>query len=307
MRTIIITAKVPAFLCEQLEKRGYKVIYNSSITYDELMEFIADVEGLVITTRINIDVPLLKAATNLKWIGRLGSGMEMIDLEFAESKGIKCVSTPEGNRNAVGEHCLGMLLNLMNNISVANAQVKKNKWLRDENRGWELSGKTVGIVGFGNAGSAFAKKLEGFEVTVLAYDKYRSDFACGMVREANLEQIARLSDVISFHVPLTDETKHMANKAFFDSLERKPYFINACRGKVTDTEALVQAIKDNQVAGAALDVLENEDIKNLNSKEQEQFDWLNDQDNVLLTPHIAGYSHEAFQKMSELLLKKLGI
>jgi D-3-phosphoglycerate dehydrogenase / 2-oxoglutarate reductase len=307
MRTIIITAKVPAFLCEQFEKRGYKVVYNSTITYDELMTFIADVEGLVITTRITIDVPLLKAATNLKWIGRLGSGMEMVDLEFAESKGIQCVSTPEGNRNAVGEHCLGMLLNLMNNISVANAEVKKNKWLRDENRGWELSGKTVGIIGFGNAGSAFAKKLEGFEVTVLAYDKYRNDFACGMVREANLEQIARLCDVISLHVPLTAETNHMANKAFFDSLERKPYFINACRGKVMDTEALIQAIKDNQVAGAALDVLENEDIKNLNSKEQEQFDWLNDQENVLITPHIAGYSQEAFQKMSELLLKKLGI
>jgi D-3-phosphoglycerate dehydrogenase len=304
---IIITAKANDFLINTLKQKGYDVVYAPEISYEELSSRIENVTGLVVTTRIKIDQPIIDKAKKLKWIGRLGSGMELIDTGYAAEKNIICVSSPEGNRNAVGEQAVGMLLNLMNNISKSSNEVKEGLWMREQNRGVELSGKIVGIVGFGNTGGAFAKLLSSFDVSILAYDKYKFGFGSVAIKEANMEQLCRYADVISFHLPLNEETFHFANDNFFKSLQQKPFILNTSRGAIIDTCSLITALKNNTIAGVGLDVLENEKIDSLTKDEAEQFRFLNSQKNVLITPHIAGYSKEASYKMSKVLLEKLGI
>jgi D-3-phosphoglycerate dehydrogenase len=307
---VIVTATVHPFLLATLEQKGFEVCYEPAISYDELNLKIADAVGLIVTTRLKIDAKVIESAKALKWIGRLGSGMELIDTELAASKGILCVSSPEGNCTAVGEHSLGLLLNLMHRIHHAYGPIKTGQWVRDANRGDELTGKKVGIIGFGHTGSAFAKVLSGFDVTLLAHDILPTPLGCQQFPQAkmvHLETIQAEADVISLHLPFTPLTKHFANARFFEQLKQQPYFISTCRGGVTSNQALLEAIQNQQIRGAGLDVIENERLDSYSQDEKANLEALMALPNFILTPHIAGYSHEAYYKMSKILLEKLGL
>lgn len=305
---ILITAPVHDYLVQTLTDKGYTVEYCPSISYEELLSTIHLYNGLIVTTRLKIDRPVIDAATHLQWIGRLGSGLELIDVAYAQEKGIQCEASPEGNCTTVGEHTLGLLLSLMNCINSAAIEIKEGKWIRNENRADELTGKVVGIIGFGHTGSAFAKTLKGFDVEILAHDIYKTELEKNYpIKQVDLIDVQKHAEVISLHLPLTTITKHYANPSFFDALEKQPYFITTCRGEVTHTEALINALQKKQIRGAGLDVLENENLASYTPAEQAALNALLSMKNCIITPHIAGYSHEAYLKMPQILLKKLGI
>ena len=304
-RKILITDDLHPLLQEGLEQDGFVVDYRPDILAEEVLEIIPDYEGLVINSKVYVGKEMFDRAVNLKFVCRAGSGLEVIDLNYAKQKNVLAFNSPEGNSNAVAEHALGMLLNIMNNISRAHEQVKSKQWIREQNRGNELRGKTIGLIAYGNTAQALAKLLIGFDVNILAYDKYERGFTNNFVSESSLETIFEKADVLSVHLPLTEETKYMIDYKFLSSFKKPIWLINTSRGKVLKTEDLLRAISERKVIAVALDVLENEKLSSFNEEEKKIFEQLTSNNRILLTPHIAGWTHESKQRIAEVLLEKI--
>lgn len=294
-----------SFLRSGIESLGYECDYFADYNRSNYLEIAHKYSGIIVRSKIKLDKEFLEKCTNLKFIGRVGAGMENIDTEVAESKGIKCLNAPEGNRDAVAEQAIGMLLALFNRLLIADSEVRSGIWIREGNRGYEIGGKTIGIIGYGNTGSAFAQKLVGFDARILAYDKYKTGFSNNYVQECELEDIFNNCDVVSLHVPLTDETRYMINTEFIDKFKKNIYIINTSRGKVLKVSDLTQSIEKGKVLGACLDVLEFEGISFEKIDFPEDFKKLTSLKNVVLTPHIAGWTHESNIKMANTLVEKI--
>ena len=304
---ILFIDSVHPLIREELTGLGFHCDFFPGHGRAEFLSIADQYTGIIIRSKITLDREFLDKASMLKFIGRVGAGMESIDVDYAQSKGIRCLNSPEGNRDAVGEHALGMLLSLMNNLNRADRQVRKGVWNREGNRGTEIKGKTVGIIGYGNMGSSFAQRLKGFDAQVISYDKYKTAYADGNTRETSLEEIFRESDILSLHVPLTPETTFMVDDAFLKKFRKNIWLINTSRGPVVKTADLVKNINEGKVMGAALDVLEYEDtsFEQISGKMPEELEFLLGSDRVILTPHIAGWTQESNIRLATVLVEKI--
>ena len=302
---ILLLDKNHPLIDEQLLAQGFVLDEDFSSSYDEVLKKINDYDGIIIRSRIPIDANFLNQAKNLKFIARVGAGMENIDLETAKTLKIELINSPEGNRDSVAEHVLGMLLILMNRLFIASNEVKNGIWLREENRGDELLGKTFGIIGYGNMGKAVAKRLSGFGVEVIFYDilpNLSDEFAT----QVSLEELQKRADILSLHVPLTDLTHYMIDQNFINKMEKDFYFVNTARGKNLKTSALVESLKSKKIKAAALDVLEYEksSFENLDV-ENDDLKYLLNAENVIVTPHIAGWTHQSKEKLAQFIVDKI--
>ena len=294
-------------LLNQLNELGFTNDEDYSSSKDEIEAKIHLYDGIIIRSRFSIDKQFLDRATNLKFIGRVGAGLENIDCEYAQQKNIHLISAPEGNRNAVGEHALGMLLSLFNKLNKADNEVRNGKWLREDNRGVELDGKTVGIIGYGNMGKSFAKKLKGFDVAILCYD-INPDVGDENCKQVSLEELQNKSDVLSLHTPQTSLTTNMVNTEFINRFQKPFWFVNTARGKSVVTKDLVEALQNKKILGAGLDVLEYEkaSFENLFTTEMPAaFKYLIHSENVILSPHVAGWTFESNQKLAQTIVDKI--
>ena len=305
---VVFLDTVHSILEQRLTEKGFTCIDATQISPEEILPLLKDANGLVIRSRFAMNASFLENAPELKFIARSGAGMENIDEEYCAKRQITLLNAPEGNRNAVAEHALGMLLALFNKLVSADAEVRKGNWNREAHRGIELDGKTVGIIGFGNNGSAFAKKLRGFDVNLLAYDKYKRGFGNQFIKETSLEEIFKKADVVSFHIPQNDETIFMANDAFFSQFKKSIYLINLSRGKIVQTSALVEALKNGKILGACLDVLEYEKSSFESFFDQEipsDFKYILESEKTILSPHVGGWTYESYFKLSDVLADKI--
>lgn len=302
---VLIVDEVHHIFHEKIESAGHHIVEKFDLTKADLISELPLFNALLVRSNFFIDKEIIDVLPEGFIIARAGAGMDNIDEEYAKQKKIKLINAPEGNRDAVAEHAIGMLLNLARNINKSDREIRAGIWLREENRGFELKGKTIGIIGYGNTGKAFAKKLSGFEVEVIAYDKYLSNFSDKFATEVSINTLKERSDIISLHIPLSSETSHMIDCHFFDTLVKKPILINTSRGKVIKTSDLIDALKTGRVLGACLDVLEDERINSLQKIDYEWYNELIRAQNVVLSSHIAGWTKESYQKISEVLVQKM--
>jgi D-3-phosphoglycerate dehydrogenase / 2-oxoglutarate reductase len=302
---VLIADEMHPSLFEMLDKIGVDHYYFPKITREEIIRQLPEYQGLIIRSKTTVDIDLLKKAVNLKFIARAGAGLDLIDIDYCHKKNITLFAANEGNRDAVAEHTIGMILSLFNKINTANIEVKNSIWQREPNRGVELMGKTWGIIGYGNNGKATAQRLSGFGVNVLAYDKFRKNIEDNFAKKASMNEIFENADIISIHIPLTSETNKMVNNSFIQKFKKNIFLINIARGEIVVLEDLLATILTGKILGACLDVLENEKINNLLQEQQQIFDSLTLLPNVIFTPHVAGWTHESYVKINEVLVEKI--
>lgn len=304
-KKVLITDYIHPALLIGLKSMGYDTTYAPEMLRSEMEALLQGYLGVVINTRCAINRQAMEKAKGLQWIARLGSGLDIIDLEAAKEFNIEVISAPEGNAQAVAEHAMGMLLSLSRKINSADRTTREGDWLREQHRGWEIEGKTIGIIGYGNNGSAFGRLWKGWNVKVLVYDKYLSGFGNEFIRETDLATLLKKSNIISLHIPLTPETNQMINDAFFSKCKAGFVLINTSRGKIVDLKALLKALKSGHLKGACLDVLPNEPPLQSTEEQQRLFFELANYEQVVLSPHIAGWTVESKQKIAEVLLSKI--
>lgn len=303
MKKILIVDDLhPAFKLAA-EDMGFVVDDRPLIKKDEVLAILKDYAGIAIRTKFRVDAEVIAAAPNLKFVARAGAGMDNIDVALADEKNIQLINAPEGNADAVGEHTLGMLLSLMNNFRKADIEIRNGVWDREGNRGYELMGKTVGIVGYGHMGQAFAKRLTGFGVKTIAYDKYKTGFSDAYATEVSMEEIVKHSDVLSLHIPLTRETKQLVDDEYLFHFKKTIFFLNAARGEIVNTKSVLKAINSGKILGAGLDVLETEKFPGL--ADEDFYNDLAGNPKILLTPHVGGWTFDSYRKISEVLATKL--
>ena len=302
---ILLLDKNHPLITEQLSEKGFVLEEDFSSSYKQVLEKIHLYEGVIIRSRIPLDAHFLEKAKNLKFIARVGAGMENIDTSKAQELGIKLINSPEGNKDAVAEHVIGMLLVLMNRLFISSNEVKKGIWLREENRGEEILGKTFGIIGYGNMGKALAKRLSGFGCKTIFYD-IKPNLSDEFATQVSLQELQENADILSLHTPLTEDTFYMIDEEFISKMKKNFYFINTARGKNLKTSALVNALKSGKVKGACLDVLEYEktSFENLETK-NEDLEYLLNSEKAIITPHIAGWTHESKIKLAQVIVDKI--
>ncbi len=305
LKKCLIVDSMHKSLFPLLEETGWDYDYMPEITREEIKKKLQGYIGLIVRSKTFVDRDLLGENPTVKFIGRAGAGIDNLDVNFLESKGIAILHAAEGNRDAVGEFTVGLLLSLMRNIPKADQEVKRTVWDREGNRGTEVMGKTIAIIGYGNMGKAFAKRIAGFGCKVLAYDKYKTGFTDGFCCEANMESIFAEADILSLHIPLTEETRMMVDHTYLHRFKKNIILINTARGEIVPLSALAEAIKTGKVVGAALDVLENEKLNKFTTLQQQSFNYLISHTNVIFTPHIAGWTFESHEKINVALVSKM--
>lgn len=288
-----------------LEEIGFQADYHPKISREEILQKIGDFEGVLVRSKTNIDQEFADAAQKLEFIGRAGAGLDKIDVEYVESKGIEILNAPEGNRDALAEHAVGLLLNMLNKINSSDQEVRQWIWDREGNRGMELSDKTVGIIGYGYMGQAFVQRLRAFDCRVLVYDKFKKGFGTKKVEEVGLEKFFDKTDILSLHVPLTEETRGWINKDFFQSFRKDIYLLNTARGEIVPLKDLLELLDAGKVKGAALDVLEKEKFDQLTAQEKHVFEDLFSRKNVVLSPHVGGWTFASYKRINEVLVSKI--
>jgi D-3-phosphoglycerate dehydrogenase len=305
MKRILIADDMHECIIPLLKELGYEPVYLPVIDRRGILEIIHEFEGLVIRSKTSIDKEVIDAAANLKFVARAGAGMDKVDKDYLESKGIKAINAPEGNRDALGEHALGLLLGILHKIPASNEEVKLEKWDREGNRGIELKGKVVGIYGVGNMGKSFAQKLRGFDCEIIGFDKYKGEFDGGFIKNVELEELMERTEILSLHIPLDEITKGLFSEAYLRKFKNLKVLINTARGEILSPDALIKLLEDGTLYGVGLDVLENEKMETYTEAEKAQLAKLTSFPNVLISPHVGGWTFESYQRISEVIVQKI--